>query len=134
MAAHTTKSSIVQNKQHVQERKATTEHGEWGTQNQRLLATRKGKAVTRELVWPTKSTRRGVQDDYSTQIGTEKLMFIARGLVKIDKCPHLCFVNTINWKEIGAGGIHFTNSNNGTCEACPPRCKGESVNKNVHMV
>ncbi|XP_023030119.2 insulin-like receptor [Leptinotarsa decemlineata] len=58
------------------------------------------------------------------EIGTDKLMFIARGLVKVDKCPHICFVNTIDWKRIGAARIHFNNLNNGTCDACSANCKG----------
>ncbi|CAH1159729.1 unnamed protein product [Phaedon cochleariae] len=62
------------------------------------------------------------------EIGTDKLMFIARGFVKVDKCPHICFANTVDWEGLGAGGLHFTNLNNGTCDACPNHCKGHCWN------
>ncbi|KAJ8922807.1 hypothetical protein NQ315_007842, partial [Exocentrus adspersus] len=43
------------------------------------------------------------------------------GFVKIDKCPNLCYVNTIDWEKIGTR-LDFTNINNGTCDGCSRAC------------
>lgn len=58
------------------------------------------------------------------QFGTEKLMFIGKGLVIFDKVPSLCFVNTVDWKRIGASGTLIYDQNR-DCEPCPRQCGGE---------
>ncbi|XP_056638936.1 insulin receptor-like isoform X1 [Diorhabda sublineata] len=65
------------------------------------------------------------------QIGTTNLLSIARGAVKIDNCPNVCFVNTINWQNLGVNTVNFTKTTtNVTCEECPERCNGYCWNSN----
>ncbi|XP_018571455.1 insulin-like peptide receptor isoform X2 [Anoplophora glabripennis] len=61
------------------------------------------------------------------EIGTNKLMYIARGFVKVEKCPNLCYANTVNWTKISTR-LDFTNINNGTCDACSRACDGQCWN------
>ncbi|CAH0560367.1 unnamed protein product [Brassicogethes aeneus] len=61
--------------------------------------------------------------------GLTKLLYIARGDVKVDHCPNICYVDTINWKMIGAHDLHYTHLNNQTCEPCPDICKAEKRRK-----
>lgn len=61
------------------------------------------------------------------EIGTSKLMYIARGFVKVDKCPSLCYANSVNWTKISTR-LDFRNMNNGTCDPCPRTCDGQCWN------
>lgn len=56
------------------------------------------------------------------QIGLSNLLHIERGGVKIDKCPQICYVETINWSMIGTG-LDYHDIAHLTCP-CSPKCKG----------
>lgn len=56
------------------------------------------------------------------EIGLNNLTVIERGNVKIEKNPHLCFADTINWDIIAnKGGQHSikNNKNINECPSCP---------------
>ncbi|CAH2009139.1 unnamed protein product, partial [Acanthoscelides obtectus] len=68
-------------------------------------------------------------------IGTEKLLYIARGSVKVDRCPNLCYVDTIDWSKIGAAKLYYRRYcwNAVTCqvtdtEFCHKECLGCTQN------
>ncbi|KAB0790030.1 hypothetical protein PPYR_15663 [Photinus pyralis] len=60
------------------------------------------------------------------EIGLHSLEHIERGSTRIDKCPQLCYVNTVDWSSIGGPNhsLHYFNTNEERCDSCPERCNG----------
>lgn len=63
------------------------------------------------------------------QIGLHNLRNISRGLTRIEKCPNLCYVNTIDWDRIGGPSHRLVKFNMGDedCRTCPKHCKGKEL-------
>ncbi|XP_060532183.1 insulin-like peptide receptor isoform X2 [Cylas formicarius] len=75
------------------------------------------------------------------EIGLTKLMYMARGFVRVSNSPLLCFADTIDWRAIGPL-MHYINLNKKDCPPCPARCEGhcwnldqcqEVPNQNCHI-
>ncbi|XP_030745702.1 insulin-like receptor isoform X2 [Sitophilus oryzae] len=64
------------------------------------------------------------------EIGTDKLFYIARGGVKIDKAPQLCYADTIQWRHIGNNTHLDIRDTKDDCPACPEKCNGSCWNQN----
>lgn len=59
------------------------------------------------------------------QIGLHSLRTVSRGSIRIGKCPHLCYINTIDWTQIvGEDNLDYDSLNPESC-SCPKRCNGE---------
>jgi hypothetical protein len=61
------------------------------------------------------------------EIGLTNLQHIARGCVKVDRCPKLCYVKTVNWTALGAVSLDFPPADAPKCpdEFCPEKCGGK---------
>jgi serine/threonine protein kinase len=66
------------------------------------------------------------------EIGLTNLQHIARGCVKVDRCPKLCYVKTVNWTALGAVSLDFPPADAPKCpdEFCPEKCGGRCWNNN----
>ncbi|KAF5294240.1 hypothetical protein FQR65_LT10826 [Abscondita terminalis] len=60
------------------------------------------------------------------EIGLKSLRYLGRGSTRIEKCPQLCYVDTIDWDAIGGSThyLHYYNKNDGDCPSCPSHCEG----------
>ncbi|KAF5302261.1 hypothetical protein FQA39_LY10300 [Lamprigera yunnana] len=71
----------------------------------------------------------------TVRIGLHNLKYIARGSTRIEGCPNLCYVNTINWTAI-SGPSHRLDyyKANDYCHSCPNECNGYCWNENYCQV
>ncbi|XP_072383123.1 insulin receptor-like [Diabrotica undecimpunctata] len=60
------------------------------------------------------------------EIGLVNLLSIARGQVRIGRCPSLCYIDTVQWDRLGVKfpvmTYHVSDTN--ACGRCPSRCTG----------
>ncbi|KAK4886760.1 hypothetical protein RN001_003031 [Aquatica leii] len=65
------------------------------------------------------------------EIGLRNLKYIARGSTRIEGCPNLCYVNTVNWTAISNPSHRLDYyATNDYCHSCPTECNGYCWNEN----
>ncbi|XP_076273200.1 insulin-like growth factor 1 receptor [Rhynchophorus ferrugineus] len=64
------------------------------------------------------------------EIGTNKLLYIARGSVHINKTPKLCYAKTIDWQKIGSTTKLDIYQSREDCKPCPEQCNKYCWNSN----
>uniref|UniRef100_A0A1Y1KTZ9 Tyrosine-protein kinase receptor n=3 Tax=Photinus pyralis TaxID=7054 RepID=A0A1Y1KTZ9_PHOPY len=69
------------------------------------------------------------------EIGLRNLKYIARGSTRIENCPNVCYVDTINWTKIASPSHRLDYfGKNEYCESCPSECNGLCWNENYCQV
>lgn len=60
------------------------------------------------------------------ELGLRNLKYIARGSLRIERCPNLCYIHTIDWSKIAGSSddLHTFDMSEGDCLSCPTHCNG----------
>lgn len=62
---------------------------------------------------------------YPFQIKLTSLRTIGNGGVKINTCPDLCYVDTVNWEALGVSYLAYDRQSECEGEGCPLHCGGK---------